>query len=389
MARRLKNGEEGFLFIDDKAILVHGETFDETHQKIKDIMERTGGILEWARDHNCEYGVEKFQLVDFTSKTREVPPSPNNTTKRREPAMGNPVQIGAYIIHPKPAAKFLGVYIDAGLRWKEQGAAAIKKGDDWIIQFRRLARISSGVSRECMRLTYISIAIPRILYAADVFLNPQRRMKRKRKDGKSSIRTVNCLSSIQRKAAILITGALRTTAADVLDIHANLLPMKGQVEVYRHRAFARMACLPPGHPLYKRIRRVANRYVKRHRSPLHELARDFGIQPDQTETIKAVRFPLHWESKVKIEVAESMREAIAMDRIDNSEVMAYGDGSGIDGGIGAAAVVYRGGRKIKTLRLRVGSAEEHEVYDGEGVSLTLCTEALRSMTNVKSATLQH
>ncbi len=29
VARRLKNGEEGFLFIDDKAILVHGETFDE------------------------------------------------------------------------------------------------------------------------------------------------------------------------------------------------------------------------------------------------------------------------------------------------------------------------------------------------------------------------
>ncbi len=82
-----------------------------------------------------------------------------------------------------------------------------------------------------MRLTYIFIAIPRILYAADVFLNPQRRMKKKRKDGKSSIRTVNCLASIQRKAAILITGAMHTTAADVLDIHANLLPMMGQVDV--------------------------------------------------------------------------------------------------------------------------------------------------------------
>ncbi len=201
-------------------------------------------------------------------------------------------------------------------------------------------------------------------------------MKRKRKDGKSSICTVNCLSLIQRKAAILITRALHTTAADVLDIHANLLPMKGQVEVYRHCAFAWMACLPPGHPLYKRIRRVANHYVKHHRSPLHELARDFEIQPDQTETIKAVQFPPHWESKVKIEVAESMQEAIAMDRIDNSKVMAYGDGSGIYGGIGAAAVVYHGGRKIKTLWLRVGSAEEHKVYDGEEVSLTLCTEAL-------------
>ncbi|KAG7447156.1 uncharacterized protein BT62DRAFT_1075249 [Guyanagaster necrorhizus] len=52
----------------------------------------------------------------------------------------------------------------------------------------------------------------------------------------SSIHAVKCLSSIERKAAILITGMLRITAADVWDIHANLLPMKEQVEVYQHRA---------------------------------------------------------------------------------------------------------------------------------------------------------
>ncbi|KAK0460840.1 hypothetical protein IW261DRAFT_273807 [Armillaria novae-zelandiae] len=61
-----------------------------------------------------------------------------------------------------PVAKFLGVYTDAGLWWKEQSAAAIKQEDDWIIQFQHLGRVSSGVSRESMRLTYISIAIPRI-----------------------------------------------------------------------------------------------------------------------------------------------------------------------------------------------------------------------------------
>ncbi|SJL06791.1 uncharacterized protein ARMOST_10133 [Armillaria ostoyae] len=384
--KRLRKDEEGYLFIDDKAILVYGKTFIETHQKIKDVMERDGGILEWAREHNCEYGIAKFQLVDFTPKTRETTSQLGNDTRRREPDMGSPIQIGQHLISPKPVAKFLGVYIDAGLRWKEQGTAAIKKADDWITQFRRLARMSSGVTRESMRLTYISIAIPRILYAADVFLNPQRRMKKKRKDGKSSIRTVNCLSSIQRKAAILITGGMQTTAADVLDIHANLLPMQGQVEVYRHRALARMACLPPGHPLYRPIRRAANRYVRKHRSPLHELTRDFNIQPDKTETIKAVRFPPHWKSKIKIEIAESMEEAMAMERMDNSDVKAYGDGSGIDGGIGAAAVVFRGGRRVKTLRLRVGSARKHEVYDGEGLALTLCTEPLRGMRNVRTAT---
>ncbi|SJL06758.1 uncharacterized protein ARMOST_10100 [Armillaria ostoyae] len=365
--KRLQNSEEGFFFIDDKAILVQGKTFTETHQKIKDIIEQPRGILEWAAEHNCEYGMEKFQLIDFTTKTREAPPRPNTIVRRREPAIGTAIQIGQHNIHPKPVAKFLGVYIDAGLRWKEQGAAAIKKGDDWIIQFRCLARI--------------------ILYAADIFLNPQRRTKKKRKDGKSSTRTVNCLASIQRKAAILITGAMHTTAADVLDIHANLLPMMGQVDVYRHRALTCMACLPKGHPLHKTIRRATNRYIKQHRSPLHELARDFDVQPDALETIKVVRFPPYWKSKVTVEIAETMQEAIAMERMDKSEVRAYGDGSGIDGGIGAAAIIYKGDRRVKTLRLSVGSAKEHEVYDGEGLALTLCLEPLRDMSSIKSASI--
>ncbi|SJL18621.1 uncharacterized protein ARMOST_22218 [Armillaria ostoyae] len=133
--KRLQNGEEGLFFIDDKAILMQGKTFTETYQKIKDIMERSRGILEWAAEHNCEYGMEKFQLVDFTTKTREAPPRPNAIAQRWELAMGTAIQISQHNIHPNPVAKFLGVYINAGLRWKEQGAAAIKKGNDWIIQF--------------------------------------------------------------------------------------------------------------------------------------------------------------------------------------------------------------------------------------------------------------
>lgn len=384
--KQLRKDEEGYLCINDKAILVHSKTFIKTHQKIKDIMEREGSILEWAREHNCKYGIAKFQLIDFTPKTRETTPQLGNGTRAWEPDMGSSILIRQHLISPKPVAKFLGVYIDAGLRWKEQGAAAIKKADNWITQFQWLTRMSSGATRESMQLTYISIAIPQILYAADVFLNPQRRMKKKRKDRKSSIRTVNCLSSIQRKAAILITGGMWTMAADVLDIHANLLPMQGQVEVYRHWALACMACLPPGHPLYRPICWAANRYVRRHRSPLHELTRDFNIQPDKTETIKAVQFPPQWKSKIKIEIAESMEEVIAMERRDNSDVKAYGDRSGIDGGIGAVAVVFWGGRRVMTLQLRVGSARKHKVYDGEGLALTLCMEPLRGMRNVQTAT---
>ena len=60
------NKETGLLFVDDTAILVTGEDFNDTHRKLKDIMSREGGVMEWARTHNCMFGIENFQLLDLT-----------------------------------------------------------------------------------------------------------------------------------------------------------------------------------------------------------------------------------------------------------------------------------------------------------------------------------
>ncbi|KAJ7168172.1 ribonuclease H-like domain-containing protein, partial [Mycena crocata] len=43
------------------------------------------------------------------------------------------------------------------------------------------------------------------------------------------------------------------------------------------------------------------------------------------------------------------------------------DGSGIDGKIGASAVLYRDGVEVRACRKRLGSARKHTVYEGEGV----------------------
>ena len=98
----------------------------------------------------------------------------------------------------------------------------------------RVARVSRGVASPLLRRLYIAVALPRIMYAADVFLNPGSRRRTVRntvaRGGKA---VVGRLASIQRRAAILITGALRTTAADVLDAHANLLPMRILIDKYR------------------------------------------------------------------------------------------------------------------------------------------------------------
>jgi hypothetical protein len=58
----------GFLYVDDAAVLITGADFSSTHEKLKSVMNREGGIAEWADTHNCSFGIEKFQLLDLTRR---------------------------------------------------------------------------------------------------------------------------------------------------------------------------------------------------------------------------------------------------------------------------------------------------------------------------------
>src|ERR1700690_2196549 len=166
---RAERGERGALFVDDAYVLVTGADFAETNRKIKDIMERPGGVFDWASDHNCEFGIEKFQLIDLTRRLGPHPTLP----KRRAPPPRPDLVLRGRVIKAMPCVTFLGVKIDQELRWKEQGAKAIAKGQDWGAKMGRLARVSRGVATRYLRRLYISVAAPRILYAADVFFEPR------------------------------------------------------------------------------------------------------------------------------------------------------------------------------------------------------------------------
>lgn len=221
-------------------------------------MNQTKGVFEWAREHNCGFGIEKFQLLDIT---RKMVPHPLNPRKC-VPTPCHALILGNQCIQTSDTARFLGVIMDNKLNWKGQCAAALAKGQAWLIQFTRITRASSRATAKYVRKLYLSIAVPRMLYAADIFLTPQRKMTTKSKDGKSSQGIINKLAMVQRQAAIMITGAMRTTATDILDIMANLLPFHLLVDKLRHHAALRLTTLPSTHPLYKPVANAATRLVK-------------------------------------------------------------------------------------------------------------------------------
>ena len=71
-----RSREIGFLYVDDAAVLVTGEEFSTTHNKLKEVMNQEGGMLEWAASHNCTFGVEKFQLLNLLQKKMVDPERP-------------------------------------------------------------------------------------------------------------------------------------------------------------------------------------------------------------------------------------------------------------------------------------------------------------------------
>ena len=99
----------------------------------------------------------------------------------------------------------------------------------------------------------------------------------------------NKLKSTQRKVAKTIMGALSTTAGDVLDVHSFLLPVDLMFRKVQFRVASWICTLPASHPLYKVVQRAASHPVKCHRSPLHNLLRSLGLQPNEVETITPMR----------------------------------------------------------------------------------------------------
>jgi ribonuclease HI len=180
---------------------------------------------------------------------------------------------------------------------------------------------------------------------------------------------------------------MRSTATDALDAHANLWPVPILIDKMRAKAALRMATIPETHPLFKHVRRAASRRVKRHPAPLHGLMHDFDIDPKKIEIVDHRKADGSWKPKFQTKIGRCRLEGILMDWDDKAPLQIYTDGSGMDGKIGAAAVLYRNGRKIRSLRMQLGSEKEHTVPEAEGVALILGLELLRGERGVRKVSM--
>jgi hypothetical protein len=98
-----------------------------------------------------------------------------------------------------------------------QAAKAIAMGTRWVQAICRLTSTTKGVQLKYIRQFYIAVALPHMLYAASIFIKPHT------EHTKRTSSTIKLLTRIQHQAVVLITGALHSTATEILDTHSHLL----------------------------------------------------------------------------------------------------------------------------------------------------------------------
>ena len=362
--------DEGqFGFVDDVALLATGDSFIETHEKLTDMMERPGGAFDWSESHNSPFELTKLALMDFSPKAyRESSLTLTHTHSDRTTTIKS---VQSY--------RFLGIQFDPKLKWKVQTERATRQAEAWINLIHRLARTSTGLSAKGMRQLYVAVAIPKMSYAADVWYTIPHKAHETSRKRVGSVKFTQKLQSAQRRVAITMLGAMRTTAGDVLNAHAYLPPPHLLFFATLVRSATRLASLPPSHPLHKPTQQAIKRQVKRHRGPLHTLFTTTGIHPKNYETILPARRRRNYRLLGDIHIDEDREVAIA-NANQLKGIVVYTDGSGCDKKVGAAAVMMKNGRELDSLHYHLGSETEHTVYEAEAIAVIL---ALHLLTNLK------
>ncbi|THU91602.1 hypothetical protein K435DRAFT_673757 [Dendrothele bispora CBS 962.96] len=74
--------------------------------------------------------------------------------------------------------------------------------------------------------------------------------------------------------------------------------------------------------------------------------------------------------------------------MDEADIQIFTDRSGLDGGVGASAVLFRDGQEKKVLRYRLGKEENHGmVYEGECVGLILALHLLEQEREISTVSI--
>ena len=231
--RGLHYGEsEAYGWVDDVCILAISNSYEENVRLLEKALQRAAS---WASKHAAKFAPDKFELIHFnnpkstatTNTTSETPPRNADIWEVPDDPSGHddmPVIIPGdpipTILAPSNTAKYLGVWLDKHLNFKTHRKKMLAKGAGSLEALRGISGSTWGSSLIAMRKVYQAVIIPQMLWGLSAWYCPAARAT----PGLDKL--TNELTKIQKRAAILISGAFRGTAGAALDTELFITPIK-------------------------------------------------------------------------------------------------------------------------------------------------------------------
>ena len=134
---RLNTSERILSYLDDIGLVVSSKSIEENCQ----LLQKLAQDLLVKQHHNCmQFDMEKTELIHFHSK--RFFDLENETYS---------VKIGESIIQPKSLVKWLGIWLDSKLTFKQHVEKKTAQALKILNQIERLSNIERGLSFQAMR----------------------------------------------------------------------------------------------------------------------------------------------------------------------------------------------------------------------------------------------
>lgn len=346
-------------FIDDVTIVLENRTWREARADQEKLIEC---MYRWAEEKGMGFEEDKFQWMRMGKK---------------EAGAQRVIELpGGKRIKESREIKILGVWIDAGQKWKKQVATKAAKGRRIAGLISRLGKGGRGMGCENLRTMYQATARQTMEYGAEAWWAGQR--------GYAST-----LDKVHEQAMRKIFGHFRTAPGGAILNEARIIPTAIQLD-HRNRTRA-IRAIAEGRtemvdkceeildgdnaPTHARNRGMLRAVLATRKmvGPLHQVERWKPNESDIEQTLQNVTLVINPSSKEELARQKERKEG-------PDEVVLYTDGSMMEGRTGAGVWWMRG---TEEWQESAALGKKMEVFDAEMFAILL---AIR--TGIEEAQLQ-
>lgn len=381
-----------FGWVDDVCIVMTSESYARNIE----ILEKSfGKAAIWAKRHSAKFAPDKFELIHFSNPRQPAPTAWTPRAPRdiyefhaEEGDDQMPLQLPDQLIAPSPHAKYLGVWLDKQPDFITHRNKVIAKANSSLEALRGITGSTWGTSLSSMRKIYRAVVIPQLFWGLAAWFSPAKMPATERSH------IIRGFTRIQKRAALMISGAFKSISAAALDVELFLTPINLLMQQVIEETVIRIQtgvpwALPEG-LLAKRkpketklggITPLEALKWKRH-GPLAPL--QVRGQNVQWESRSAFVLP-PWETRIKcvIEAAETAiqtHDGIEFDAAlaDGAIQRIFTDGSGYAGLVGASAV---DSTSTDWKQRHLGTLGQSNVYVAELSGIEMALEQLANRPN--------